>query len=34
MARIARKYSETNFFHVIVQGLNKEEIFKLIDKSI
>lgn len=28
MARIARKYSETNFFHVIVQGLNKEEIFK------
>lgn len=27
MPRIARKYLETSFFHVIVQGVNKEFIF-------
>lgn len=27
MPRIARKYYETNFFHIIVQGINKEYIF-------
>lgn len=26
--RIARKYLETSFFHVMVQGINKEYIFK------
>lgn len=28
MARIARRYLETSFFHVMVQGINKEYIFK------
>ena len=28
MGRIARKYLETSFFHVMVQGINKEYIFK------
>lgn len=28
MPRIARKYLEANFFHVIVQGIKKEYIFK------
>lgn len=27
MPRRARKYNETNFFHIIVQGINKEYIF-------
>lgn len=27
MPRIARKYSKSNFYHVIVQGINKEYIF-------
>lgn len=27
MPRIARKYLETSFFHVIVQGVNKDFIF-------
>lgn len=27
MGRIARKYLETSFFHVMVQGINKEYIF-------
>lgn len=28
MPRIARKYLDTSFFHVMVQGINKEYIFK------
>ena len=28
MARIPRKYYDTSFFHVIVQGINKEYIFE------
>ena len=28
MGRIARQYLETSFFHVMVQGINKEYIFK------
>lgn len=28
MPRIARKYKEASFFHVITQGINKEYIFK------
>lgn len=28
MPRIARQYLETSFFHVMVQGINKEFIFK------
>ncbi len=28
MSRIARQYLETSFFHVMVQGINKEYIFK------
>lgn len=28
MSRIARQYLETSFFHVMVQGINKEFIFK------
>ena len=28
MPRIARKYLETSFCHVIVQGINREYIFK------
>ena len=28
MPRKSRKYLETNFFHVINQGINKEYIFK------
>ena len=28
MSRAARKYLETSFFHVMVQGINKEYIFK------
>ena len=28
MPRIARKYLETSFFHVVVQGISKEYIFK------
>lgn len=28
ISRIARKYYDTSFFHVIVQGINKEYIFK------
>lgn len=28
MPRAARKYLETSFFHVMVQGINKEYIFK------
>lgn len=28
MGRIARKYLDASFFHVIVQGINKEYIFK------
>ena len=28
MPRIARQYLETSFFHVMVQGINKEYIFK------
>ena len=28
MSRIPRKYLETSFFHVMLQGINKEYIFK------
>ena len=28
MSRIARKYNDASFFHVITQGINKEYIFK------
>ena len=28
ISRIARKYYDTSFFHVMVQGINKEYIFK------
>ncbi len=28
MPRIARKFNESNYYHVIVQGINKEFIFK------
>ena len=27
MPRIPRKYSQSNFYHIMVQGINKEYIF-------
>ena len=31
MPRIARKYLESSFFHVIMQGINKEFVFRKDD---
>ena len=28
MSRTARKYKKASFFHVIIQGINREYIFK------